>query len=140
MESSTARTIPLRLDTWACDFLQLCDMMHAGVTRVPTEQWTARQFREVKPFGAGLLALIRDRDTRHQVAFERVAQGADIERVGHRIYDDNVERRVGAGILKADLIPDFGVGHDMAFAEGIVDEGACVVGVERADIGLALPV
>jgi putative transposase len=83
--------------TWACDFVQLYDIwfrpifaffivdvnekevVHVAVTRAPTEQWTAQQLREVTPFGQGPQVLIRDRDTKYGTAFERVAEGADIE-------------------------------------------------------------
>jgi putative transposase len=56
---------------WACDFLQTYDLffrtvfvfviielgsrriVHFGVTRNPTDQWTAQQLREATPFGEG---------------------------------------------------------------------------------------
>jgi putative transposase len=83
--------------TWACDFLQLYDIwfrpifaffivdvntkrvVHVGVTRAPTEEWTAQQLREVTPFGSGPQLLIRDGDTKYGAAFDGVAEGADIE-------------------------------------------------------------
>jgi hypothetical protein len=65
------KTFLLNHSTWACDFLQLCDVwfrpifaffivdvntkrvVHVGVTRAPTEDWTAQQLMEVTPFGKG---------------------------------------------------------------------------------------
>ena len=65
---------------WACDFLQTYDVffrtvfvfviielgsrrvVHFGVTRNPTDQWTAQQLREATPFGEGPRFLIRDND------------------------------------------------------------------------------
>jgi putative transposase len=65
---------------WACDFLQAYDVwfrpifsffivdintkqvVHVGVTRHPTAQWTAQQLREATPFGAGPQLIIRDND------------------------------------------------------------------------------
>jgi hypothetical protein len=54
-------------ETWACDFLQTYDlffrtvfviielgsrrMVHFGVTRNPTDEWTAHQLREATHFG-----------------------------------------------------------------------------------------
>ncbi len=82
---------------YACDFLQLYDIwfrpifaffivdvnekdvVHVGVTRAPTERWTAQQLREVTPFGKGPQVLIRDRDTKYGTMLDRVAEGADIE-------------------------------------------------------------
>ncbi|MFC1641074.1 integrase core domain-containing protein [Myxococcota bacterium] len=88
----------LKNDTvWACDYLQLYDIwfrpifaffivdvnakhaVHVGVTRSPTEQWTAQQLREVTSFGKGPQVLIRDRDTKYGILLDRVAEGADIE-------------------------------------------------------------
>jgi hypothetical protein len=58
-------------DIWACDFLQLYDaffrpifaffivkhgtreVVHVGVTRTPSGEWTAQQLREATPFGEG---------------------------------------------------------------------------------------
>jgi transposase InsO family protein len=87
----------LNQTTWACDFLQVYDVwfrpifaffivdvntkrvVHVGVTRAPTEEWTAQQLREVTPFGRGPQSLIRDGDTKYGAAFDRVAEGASIE-------------------------------------------------------------
>jgi putative transposase len=56
---------------WACDFLQTYDVffcpmfvfviiklgsrrvVHLGVTRSPTDQWTAQQLREATPYSEG---------------------------------------------------------------------------------------
>ncbi len=54
-------------------------VVHVGVTRAPTEEWTAQQLREVTPFGEGPQLLIRDGDTKYGAAFDRVAEGTDIE-------------------------------------------------------------
>jgi putative transposase len=52
---------------------------HVGVTRAPTEEWTAQQLRQVTPFGTGPQLLIRDGDAKYGTAFDRVAEGTDIE-------------------------------------------------------------
>jgi putative transposase len=79
---------------WACDFVQTYDcwfrpifaffivdvnaktVVHVGVTRSPSEAWTAQQLREVTPFGEGPDVIIRDRDCKFGAAFDRVAEGA----------------------------------------------------------------
>lgn len=78
---------------WACDFLQVYDVwfrpifaffivdvntkrvVHVGVTRHPTEQWTAQQLRHATPFGEAPRFIIRDRDGKFGSTFDRVANG-----------------------------------------------------------------
>ena len=65
---------------WACDFLPVTDLffrslfaffiielhsrkvIHVGMTRYPTDAWTAQQLREATAFGVGPRYLIRDND------------------------------------------------------------------------------
>ena len=72
-----------RREIWACDFLQVTDLLfrplfaffvvalaarrvvHVGVTRSPTDAWVAQQLREATPFGAG--AAVPDPRQRRQV-------------------------------------------------------------------------
>ncbi len=82
---------------WACDFVQIHDcwfrdlfaffiielgsrqVVHAAVTRQPSDAWLAQQLREATPFGVAPRYLIRDNDDKFGVDFARVAQGAGIE-------------------------------------------------------------
>jgi putative transposase len=82
---------------WACDFLPVTDLffrslfaffivelhsrkvIHVGVTRSPTDAWTAQQLREATAFGVGPKYLIRDNDSKFGVAFARVAQTSGIK-------------------------------------------------------------
>jgi len=84
-------------DIWACDFLQVTDLffrslfaffiidlhsrrvIHVGVTRSPTDAWTAQQLREATPFGQGPKYLIRDRDSKFGSCFARVAATSGIK-------------------------------------------------------------
>ena len=50
--------------------------MHIGVTRSPTAEWTARQLRNITPFGEGPQFIIRDNDNKFGTEFDRVAKGA----------------------------------------------------------------
>jgi transposase InsO family protein len=105
-------------DMWACDFLQVPDVLfralfcfflielgsrqvvHVGVTRHPTEQWVAQQLSEATPFGTAPKYLIRDNDSKYSSAFDRVAAGAGIEvlRTPYRAPKANaiVERFIGS--------------------------------------------
>jgi transposase InsO family protein len=82
---------------WACDFLPITDLffhslfaffivelhsrkvIHVGVTRSPTDAWTAQQLREATAFGAGPKYLIRDNDSKFGATFARVAKTSSIE-------------------------------------------------------------
>jgi putative transposase len=84
-------------DIWAVDFLQTYDLffraifvfvvielgsrrlVHFGVTRSPDDGWVAQQLREATPYGQGPRFLIRDNDNKYGAAFDRVAEGTDID-------------------------------------------------------------
>jgi transposase InsO family protein len=54
-------------------------VVHFGITRNPTDQWTAQQLREATPFGEKPRFLIRDNDSKFGPSFTRVAKGTGIE-------------------------------------------------------------
>ncbi len=82
---------------WVCDFLQTYDVwfrdifvfviielasrrvVHAAVTRHPSEAWVAQQLREATPFGEGPRYLIRHNDRKYGTTFDRLAIGAGIK-------------------------------------------------------------
>ncbi|MBU0606783.1 MAG: integrase core domain-containing protein, partial [Armatimonadetes bacterium] len=84
-------------EIWACDFLQLYDVLfrpifaffivkhgtrevvHVGVTRTPSDRWAAQQLREATPYGEGPRFLIRDNDGKYGQHFAAVAAGSGIE-------------------------------------------------------------
>ena len=84
-------------DMWACDFLQVTDLffrslfaffiielqsrkvIHVGVTRSPTDAWTAQQLREATPYGHTPKYLIRDNDSKFGPCFARVAATSGIK-------------------------------------------------------------
>ncbi len=84
-------------DTWACDFLQVTDLLfrplfafciielgsrrviHVGVTRHPTDAWVAQQLREATPFEERPRFLIRDNDGKYGPRFDQVAAASGIE-------------------------------------------------------------
>src|SRR6516164_6612036 len=81
---------------WACDFLPVTDLffrslfaffitllhsrkvIHVGVTRSPTDAWTAQQRRVATAFGGGPKYLIRDNDSKFGVNFAQVAQTSHV--------------------------------------------------------------
>src|SRR5262245_51418173 len=83
-------------EIWACDFLQLTDLLfrplfaffivelgsrrvvHVGVTRSPTDAWVAQQLREATPEGVRPRYLVHDRDAKYGSAFARVAAASGI--------------------------------------------------------------
>ena len=82
---------------WACDFTVAHDLLfrpqyifvvielttrrivHAAVTRSPTDDWTAQQLREATPWGKGPEYLIRDRDSKYGSLFSNVAKSTGIK-------------------------------------------------------------
>jgi putative transposase len=82
---------------WACDFLPVTDLffrslyaffiielksrkvIHVGVTRFPTDAWTAQQRRFATAYGVGPKYLIRDNDSKFGVTFGRVAKTSGIK-------------------------------------------------------------
>jgi putative transposase len=82
---------------WACDFLPVADLffrslfaffmvelhscrvIHVGVTRSPTDAWTAQQRRVATAYGVGPKYLIRDHDSKFGVGFAWVAKTSRIE-------------------------------------------------------------
>ena len=83
-------------ETWACDFLQVTDVLfrpvfafflvelgsrrvvHVGVTRHPTDAWVTQQLREATPFGACPRFLVRDNDAKYGPRFARLAAASGI--------------------------------------------------------------
>jgi transposase InsO family protein len=83
-------------ETWACDFLQVTDVLfrplfafflvelasrrvvHVGVTRHPTDAWVAQQLREATPFDERPRFLIRDNDAKYGMRFDQLAEASGI--------------------------------------------------------------
>ena len=83
--------------TWACDFIQTHDLLfrpifafviielhtrrvlHASVTRSPTDPWVAQQFRNTLLNHDAPLFLIRDNDSKFGATFHNLADGAGVE-------------------------------------------------------------
>jgi putative transposase len=59
--------------------LQSRKVIHVGVTRSPTDAWTARQLREATPYGQLPKYRIRDHDGKFGPSFARVAATSGIK-------------------------------------------------------------
>jgi len=84
-------------DIWACDFTVVHDLffrpiyifvilelktrrvVHAAVTVLPTDTWTAQQLREATPWDSGPRYLIRDRDRKYGSQFSCIATSTGIK-------------------------------------------------------------
>lgn len=84
-------------ETWACDFVQIYDLLfrtvfvffiielgsrrvvHVNVTRHPTDAWVAQQVRETTPYDERPRFLIRDNDSKYGQTFTRVAKDRRID-------------------------------------------------------------
>jgi len=84
---------------WACDFLPVTALLfrplsaffvielasrrviHASVTRHPTDAWVAQQLREATPFGQHPRYLVRDNDATYGPAFTQLASASGIKEV-----------------------------------------------------------
>ena len=84
-------------EIWACDYFGVTDIffrqlyafvivelgnrriIHIGVTRHPTDEWTAQQLKEATPFAQKPNYLIRDNDRKFGPKFQQVAQDTGIE-------------------------------------------------------------
>jgi putative transposase len=101
---------------WACDFLQTYDILfrtvfvfviielgsrrvvHFRVTRNPTDQWVAQQWREATPFGEGPRYLICDNDKKYGDSFEQVTAGIEVLKTPYKAPKANAtcERFLGS--------------------------------------------
>lgn len=106
-------------ETWACDFVQTYDIffrtvfvyfivelgsrkaVHYGVTRSPSDGWSAQQVREATPYAEGPRFLIRDNDDKYGQSLARVTENSRIKVLktpvaapqANSICDDRRERR-----------------------------------------------
>ena len=110
---------------WACDFLQTYNIffctvfvlviielgsrrvVHFGVTKNPTDQWTAQQLREATPYGEGPRFLIRDNDYKFGSAFERVTAEIEVLKTPYRAPRANAICERFLGSLRRECLDHF---------------------------------
>jgi putative transposase len=54
-------------------------IVYTGVSKYPTDEWTAQQLREATPWWDGPKYLIRDRDSKNATHFSAVAMSSGIK-------------------------------------------------------------
>jgi len=112
-------------EIWACDFLQTYDVffrtvfvfviielgsrrvVHFGVTRNPTDQWTAQQLREATSFGEKPRLLIRDNDGKFGPSFARVAAEIEVLKTPYRAPKANAICERFLGSLRRECLDHF---------------------------------
>jgi transposase InsO family protein len=82
-------------------------VVHFGVTRNPTDQWTAQQLREAIPFGEKPRFLIHDNDGKFGPSFKRVAAEIEILKTPYRAPKANVICERFLGSLRRECLDHF---------------------------------
>jgi transposase InsO family protein len=141
---------------WACDFTVVYDwlfrqwyvfvvmelktrrIVHTGITKYPTDEWTAQQLREATPWGRGPKYLIRDRDKKYAACFSAVAMGSGIKEVKtpYRTPQANgiCERFMGS--LRRECLDHIFI-HEGRHLERVVKEYTTYFNQERPHQGIA---
>lgn len=109
-------------DIWACDFTVVYDLLfrpihifvimelhtrriiHAALTRTPTDAWAAQQLREATPWGKKPKYLIRDRDSKYGKQFAAAASGIQILKTPVRAPKANAFCERFMGSLKRECL------------------------------------
>jgi putative transposase len=143
-------------DIWACDFTVMYDWMfrhwyifvlmelktrrivHTGVTRFPTDEWTAQQLRESTPWGNSPKYLIRDRDSKYARHFSAVAVSSGIKelKTPYRAPQANgiCERFMGS--LRRECLDHILI-HEGRHLERVIKEYTTYFNQERPHQGIA---
>ncbi len=140
-------------NTWACDFTVVNDwlfrqwhvfvvmelktrrIVHTGVTKFPTDEWTAQQLREATPWGKGPKYLIRDRDKKYATHFSAVAASIKELKTPYRTPQANgvCERLIGS--LRRECMDHILI-HDDKHLERVVTEYTAYFNHERPHQGI----
>jgi len=142
-------------NTWACDFTVVNDwlfqqwytfvvmelktrrIVHTGVTKYPTDEWTVQQLREANSWGKGPKYLIRDRDNKYATHFSVVVAGTGIKelKTPYRTLQANgiCERFIGS--LRRECLDHILI-HDDKHLERVVKEYTIYFNQERPHQGI----
>jgi putative transposase len=142
-------------EIWACDFTVMYDwifrqwyifvvmelktrrIVHLGVTKYPTDEWTAQQLREATPWGRGPKYLIRDRDSKYAKHFSAMAISSRIQELQtpYRTPQANgiCERFMGS--LRRECLAQI-LFHDGRHVQRVVSEYIAYFNQERPHQGI----
>jgi len=140
---------------WACDFTVVYDwlfrqwyvfvvlelktrrIVQVGVTKYPTDEWTAQQLREATPWGRGPKYLIRDRDRKYGACFSAVAACSGIKelKTPYRTPQANGVCERFMGSLRRECLDHTLIYHDQHLRR-VVNEYIAYFNQERPHQGL----
>jgi transposase InsO family protein len=140
-------------NTWACDFTVVNDwlfrqwyifvvlelktrqIIHTGVTKYPTDEWTAQQLREAIPWGKAPKHLIRDRDRKYAAHFSAAAAGIKELKTPYRTPQANGICKRFIGSLRRECVDHILI-HDDKHLRRVVTEYATYFNQERPHQGI----
>jgi len=138
---------------WACDFTVVYDwlfrqwyvfvvmelktrrIIHTGVTKYPTDKWTAQQLREATPWGKGPKYLIRDRDKKYARHFTAVAGSIKEVKTPYRTPEANGVCERFMGSLRRECMDHILI-HDDKHLRRVVTEYTAYFNQERPHQGI----
>jgi putative transposase len=139
---------------WACDFTVVTDwlfrswyvfvvlelktrrIIHTGVTKYPTDEWTAQQLREATPWGKGPKYLIRDRDKKYATHFSAVAGSIKEIKTPYQTPQANGVCERFMGSLRRECLDHILI-HDDKHLERVTKEYTGFFNEERPHQGIA---
>jgi putative transposase len=110
-------------------------IIHTGVTKYPTDKWTAQQLREATPWGQGPKYLIRNRDGKYSRHFSAVAGSIKEVKTPYRTPEANgiCERFIGS--LRRECLDHILI-HDDRHLERVTTEYTAYFNQERPHQGI----
>ena len=138
---------------WACDFTVVNDwlfrqwyifvvmelktrrIVHTGVTKYPTDKWTAQQLREATPWGKGPKYLIRDRDKKYATHFTVVGANIKELKTPYRTPEANGVCERFMGSLRRECMDHILI-HDDKHLRRVVTEYTAYFNQERPHQGI----
>lgn len=138
---------------WACDFTVVTDwlfrqwyvfvvmelktrrIIHTGVTKYPTDEWTAQQLREATPWRKAPKYLIRDRDSKYGRHFSAAADGIKELKTPYRTPQANGVCERFMGSLRRECLDHILI-HDDKHLERVITEYTSYFNQERPHQGI----